>query len=324
MNKNVSIFKTILIFLMPLFLFGCKSDERVFQGYVEGVYTHISSAVSGNLTKNLVSKGGQVKANQPLFVLDPQPETDILSQAEFQLDQAKQRLLDLQKGARPTVIENIKAQLKRAKADHEFADKTYKRYQRLYPSGAIGKAKLDEASSQYKQSLQAVKAIEAQLADSLLGARENQILAQKAIVKGAEAAVKKAQWALLQKSVRSPVSAHVFSTVYDPGEFVGAGQPAVVLLSPENIKVIFFVSEKIISQLSIGDKVVIDCDSCKDSYGAKVTFISPNAEFTPPVIFSKDSREKLVYKVEAKTSAQVAKTLHPGQPVDVIIEGIGS
>jgi HlyD family secretion protein len=267
-----------------------------------------------------MSKGDQVVVGQPLFVLDPQPEVDKLVQAEFQVSQAKQQLADLEKGARWTIIKNIQAQIAQAKASQDFAKKTFRRYKLLYSIGSIDKAQLDDATSQYQQSIEQVKALEAQLADAMLGSRINQILAQRAVVEEARAAAKAAKWALLQKSVRAKKAAQVYDVVYESGEFIGAGQPAVVLLPPDKIKIIFFVPEKILSQVAVGQEVIIDCDNCKNSYKAKIDFISSSIEYTPPVIFSQESKDKLVYKAEAKMPVWVAKKFHPGQPVDVVIE----
>lgn len=311
--------KAAIIALLSFALFGCDYNDDVVQGYVEGDYAYISSAVSGSLAQKLVDRGDIVTKDQPLFVLDPEPETSKLNQAKFELARAKQQLINLQKGARATIIEGIEAQLRQAQSALLLTKKTYTRYKSLYRSSAVDKESLDEVRQQYEQSLQKVKEVESSLAEAKLGARENLIKAQKAAVLAARAAKDQAQWALLQKSVRAPVDAKVFDTLYETGEYVKASYPVVVLLAPENIKVVFFVSEKIVSTVAIGNEVVIDCDSCKNSYKAKVSYISPSAEFTPPVIFSQSSRDKLVYRVEAKMSTQYATKFHPGQPVDVFL-----
>lgn len=94
---------------------------------------------------------------------------------------------------------------------------------------------------------------------------------------------------MLQKSIRAGAASEVFNTLYDLGEFVGAQQPVVVLLFTENNKIVFFVPERFLSLIKIGSELIFDCDSCQNSYPAKISFISPSAEFTPPVIFSQKS-----------------------------------
>jgi HlyD family secretion protein len=317
--KNQFAKKIVITLLLLLHLFGCGSSEDLYQGYIEGKYVYVSSAVSGQLIKNMVKRGDDVKKGQQLFALDQEPELSKLDQAQFNLDQAKQELINLKKGARHTVEENIKAKLKQAKSGLVFARKTYERYKTLYKTAAIGKATLDRSSKDYEQSLQKVKEIKAQLAESKLGARENLIKAQEAIVKSAKAQVKQAKWALMQKSMISPADSHVFDLIYAPGEFIQGGLPVVILLSPKDTYVIFFIGEQKLNSIKTGDKIFIDCDGCKKRYQARIDYIYPNAEYTPPVIFSQESRDKLVYRVEAKMSIEDTKQFNTGQPVSVMV-----
>jgi HlyD family secretion protein len=85
------------------------------------------------------------------------------------------------------------------------------------------------------------------------------------------------------------------------------------------VKVRFFVPETKLGGIKVGQKVSLACDGCGNPIDAAVSFIAPQAEFTPPVIYSKDNRAKLVFLVEAKPAAQDATRLHPGQPVDVTL-----
>lgn len=308
--------KLFIIAGLILLLTGCEKNST-FQGYIEGEYSYLASAVSGNLTQLLVSRGDQVVAGQPLFVLDPQPEADKLRQATSNLAQAKEQLINLEKGQRETVMNALVAQHRQALANLDIATKTMNRYEALYKNRAIDKESLDQSVATYEQSKQRVKELEANIAEAKLGARENLINAQEEAVKAAEADVKQAEWALLQKSVRAPTNGQIFDTLYYVGEFVNAGTPVVVLLPPNKIKVIFYVAETVVSKVKVNDTVVLSCDGCKQNYNAVIRFISPEAEFTPPVIFSKDSRDKLVYRIEAYPDLKDAAQLHPGQPVDV-------
>jgi HlyD family secretion protein len=93
----------------------------------------------------------------------------------------------------------------------------------------------------------------------------------------------------------------------------------VAILPPENVKARFFVPETKLGAVRIGQPVQLRCDGCAAPIAAKVTYIAPQAEFTPPVIFSKDSRARLVFLVEARPSREDATKLHPGQPLDVTL-----
>jgi HlyD family secretion protein len=126
----------------------------------------------------------------------------------------------------------------------------------------------------------------------------------------------KAEWDLSQKRQIATQAGLVFDTLYRPGEWVAASKPVVVLLPPQNVKVRAFVSEERVGAISLGQEVRIRIDGVEPITG-KVTFISPQAEYTPPVIYSRESRSKLVFLIEIRFDGPVAATLHPGQPVDV-------
>jgi HlyD family secretion protein len=109
----------------------------------------------------------------------------------------------------------------------------------------------------------------------------------------------------------------VVDTLYRIGEWVTAGTPVVSLLPPENVKVRFFVPEPRLGAIEVGAEVRVRCDACGPKLTAVISYIAPDAEYTPPVIYSREMRAKLVYLVEAKPRQPSA--LRPGQPVDVTL-----
>ena len=151
-------------------------------------------------------------------------------------------------------------------------------------------------------------------------AAASQIAAIEASVHAQEAALAHADWTLSQKTQSSPVAGLVYDTLYQQGEWVAAGRPAVSLLPPENVKVRAFVPEDRVSGLKYGQPVRVFVDGIGEPYAGKVSFISPRAEYTPPVIYSRESRGKLVFMVESVFDAETAAKLHPGQPLDVEFE----
>lgn len=126
-----------------------------------------------------------------------------------------------------------------------------------------------------------------------------------------------AEWDLSQKSQRAPQAGLVFDTLYREGEWISAGRPVVSLLSPENIKVRAFVPETQIGTIHLNDNVLVYVDGVKEPFPGRISFISPGAEYTPPVIYSRENRSKLVFMIEAVFDPATAAKLHPGQPVDV-------
>ena len=112
----------------------------------------------------------------------------------------------------------------------------------------------------------------------------------------------------------------VYDTLYRQGEWVAAGKPVLALLPPQNIKVRAFVPETRVGSIHYGESVWVAVDGVREPFIGKVSYISPHAEYTPPVIYSKESRDKLVFMVEAVFDPTASANLHPGQPVDVQFE----
>jgi HlyD family secretion protein len=183
--------------------------------------------------------------------------------------------------------------------------------------GFVSQSKADEARSQRDSDRKKVDQLQSDLATVQAGARPDEIRAAEAEAAAAKQSLAQADWKLRQKSVASTVAGSVADTLFVKGEWVPAGAPVVSILPPTNVKVRFFVPEPRLGAIKVGQKVSLSCDGCANAIDAAVTFIAPQAEFTPPVIYSKESRAKLVFLVEAKPAPQDATKLHPGQPVDV-------
>ena len=162
-----------------------------------------------------------------------------------------------------------------------------------------------------------MRQLQAQLRIARLGGREDTQAAAQADTRAAQAAVAQSAWRLQQKSVAAPVTARVEDTLYRPGEWVNAGAPVVTLLEPGAIKLRFFVPQARLAEVAVGRQVQVACDGCGAPITATVRHVARQAEFTPPVIYSKDNRARLVFLVEAWPAPADAAKLHPGQPVDV-------
>src|SRR5712691_3085670 len=128
------------------------------------------------------------------------------------------------------------------------------------------------------------------------------------------------EWSFVQKRQSAPQGGLVYDTLYRPGEWVGAGKPVVALLPPQNIKVRAFIPETRVGSIQYGDQIRVAVDGVRDPFVGKISYISPRAEYTPPVIYSRETRDKLVFMVEAVFDPVTAAKLHPGQPVDVQFE----
>ena len=287
-----------------------------YQGYAEGEYVKVAVPFAGSLTLLNVKRGDQVNAGAPLFSLEQENEAAEHRQAAEQVRRAEAQLEDLKKGKRPSEIDAINAQLVQARANLQLSTSQLKRQQQLVAQHFVSADKLDEARSAYERDKGRVEELNAQLKTARLAARRDEIAAAAAEVAAARATLAQAEWKLAQKSVISPVTGLVADTLYVQGEWVPAGSPVVSLLPPQNIKARFFVPETELARIHIGDTLQLNCDGCKP-LAARVSFISPQAEYTPPVIYSKESRAKLMFLVEARPRPEEAVLLHPGQPLDV-------
>ncbi len=122
---------------------------------------------------------------------------------------------------------------------------------------------------------------------------------------------------LVDSAPKAAASGSVEDTYFHPGEYVAAGSPVVSLLPPENIRIRFFVPQANLPMFVLGTPVTISCDGCEKPIKAKISYIASQSEYTPPVIYSVESRDKLVFRVEAKSEA-FAPVLRPGLPVDIV------
>lgn len=287
-----------------------------FQGYVEGEFVYVASPIGGRLERLNVRKGETIRKGAPLFELEHTLESYVVMEAKEKHRQARERLANLKKGKRPSEIEAIKARLKSAEADLQLARREYQRRLTLHKRQFISKEALDRADTSRRRKKQVVQEIAAELRTARLGARPDEIKAAEAEMDAAKAKLDQAEWNLDQKCRKSDQGGVIFDILYYPGEWVPSGRPVVSLLPPENVKVRFFVPEKVLGRLFLGQRVSVSFDGGK-AVLAHIDFISPRAEFTPPVIYSSQTRSKLVFLVEAAPDKDASSRLHPGQPVDV-------
>ncbi|MDD5139938.1 MAG: efflux RND transporter periplasmic adaptor subunit [Verrucomicrobiales bacterium] len=206
---------------------------------------------------------------------------------------AGQLLFELERQSEAAAFAQAGKNLAAANASLALTEATFQRRKELRenPSAVISAEELDRARSE----------------------RDTDV----AQVASQQAALDKAKWAFDQKQQFAPADATVHDTLYRQGEWVAAGNPVVVLLPPTNLKVRFFVPQEKLPQMKVGGTVSVKCDGAAHAFSATVNYISTQAEYTPPVIFSRETRANLVFMIEAKFSPTDAAELRPGQPVDV-------
>lgn len=265
-----------------LLLAACGGGPEAIraQGYVEGEYLNVAPQVTGRIEAVLSTEGAFVEAGAPLVRLDPREAEALRNQAEAQLAEAEATLAEAEAALRKT-------------------EREFNRQRDLVARKVASEATLDAAREAY---------------DS---ARARLEFAKKSI-EAARAGLAQAEWQLSQRLVAAPASGVVDEIYYRPGEVATAGRPVLSILPAENRKVRFFVHQDDLPRIALGTQIFIKCDGCGADIPARVTFISNEAEFTPPVIYSLSTRDKLVYMIEARP-VDMKAPLRIGQPVEVLV-----
>jgi HlyD family secretion protein len=289
-----------------------------WQGYAEADFVKVGPTQQGLLTSLAVVRGSQVAAGAALFDQDDTADLAARDQSARLLKQAEEQLANLQAGGKPTEIQQADAALADAIAARDKTEGDLKRYETLVKTSAVTQQLVEQQRADLRSANAKVDGLEAALAQmhAPMG-RDGEIKAQQAMIESLRAAVAMAQWRVDQRHVTAPVKGVVADVLARPGETIPAGGPVVSLLPPENIFVRFFVPETRLAEVHGGDKVALLCDRCPRELTATISFISPQAEFTPPVIYSEASRAKLVYMVEARPPPAQAALINPGQPIAV-------
>ena len=298
---------------------GCnKPESHGWQGYFEGEFVYVAAPLAGKVATVSVRKGERVAKGAALFTLETTSELAAQKEAAERVRQAEAKLADLTKGQRPTEIAALEAKLAQAKNAMALAVRQVERVTKLFASKSISEDDVDKATSTRDGTAQLITEIEAQIATAKLGARTDAINAAEADVAATKAALERADWSVNQKTQASPCDALVYDTLYREGEFAPAGSPVVALLPPDHLKVRFFLPEAELASLKTGDAVKVTMTGRATPIEARVSYLSPKPEYTPPVLYNRENRSKLVFMIEAlPVDATVARDLHPGQPVDV-------
>lgn len=288
-------------------------EPRTLSGYIEGEPLYLAAPVAGTVRVVNVARGQEVAAGQALFVVDPAQVRAQYDQAAAEADAARAQADDARKGQRPAELAVFEANIAAAEARARDAQADLRRIRPLVQQGWYAPARLDDAKAAADAAEAQLRAARRQRDAAALGARQDQVRAADARVTQARAAVTGAGARLADVAPTAPRKARVEDVFFHAGEWAPANQPILSLLPDERIKVRFFVPERELSAYRLGRTIRFACDGCAEGLSAKIEFVSPRPEFTPPVIYSREARDRLVYLVEARPNVR----LNPGQPVDV-------
>jgi HlyD family secretion protein len=296
---------------------GSPNNGRL-QGWIEGDFVFVGPDEMGRVETLNVREGDQVASGAPLFSVDADLQQSDVNTTTAQVAEARARLSRLEAAQqRKEEIMVLRAQENRAEAMLQLSTAEFERQQQLAAKGAGTQAALDTAKANFNRDKAALEEVRRQIAVGQLPSREEDIAAARQTLAAAESRKSAAETRLARRKLVSPVSGPVQQVYYRPGELVPAGRTIVSILPPGNIKVRFFVGEPLLAQVALGDAVEVTCDGCAKPIAAKVSFIARTAEYTPPVIYSLEERNKLVFMVEART--ETPDGLRVGQPVTVAL-----
>lgn len=282
--------------------FWPRPDDAVrFQGYVEGYLVFMAPEEGGRIEELAVDSGDRVKEGELLFRLDASVQSAQRDEADAKLQQAHAQLANLRAALqRPEEIAVLEAQEERARAQLDLSQAELDRQKTLFERGIAAKAQYDQARTAFERDKAALAEVQRQIQAGQIAGRSAEIAAAEAAVQANEAALMQAETRLAKLRVKAPSDAQVQDVYFRAGETVNAGQPVLALLPPANRRIRFYVPEPLLATIALGQVVGLSCDSCKDGLQARISFISSEAEFTPPVIFSEEERAKLVFRVEAR------------------------
>jgi HlyD family secretion protein len=315
MNRNIA---ALLAVLSCLVVSGCNdSKQQVFQGWVEADLIFVGPDEAGRVESLAVREGDQVEAGMPLFAVDSDLQTADVHTANAQVAEARARLARLESAQqRREEIAVLEAQERRAQSAVGLSGAELERVQTLFNRGGIAsQAQLDIAKANAERDRAALEEVRRQITVARMASRDEDIAAARQSLAAAEARRAAADTKYARRRLKAPVAGSVQQVYYRPGEMVPAGRPVLALLPPGNIKVRFFVGETMLPTLKYGDTINVGCDGCQPGITAKISFISRASEFTPPVIYSLEERNKLVFLIEARTERP--DMLRVGQPVSV-------
>ena len=286
---------------------------HVLTGYVEGEPLYLAAPVSGAVAQVFVQRGDRVKAGDKLFVVDPRQLAAQRQQAQAEVGAAQAQAQDARQGLRPVELEVYDANIAAAEARARDDAADMRRIEPLVRKGVYAPARLDDVRAALQTANAQLAAARRQRDAAALGARKGQVQAADSRVAQAHAGLSVAEARLSDLAPLAPSDGRVEEVFFQQGEWSVANQPVVSLLPDDRIKLRFFVPQQSLSAYRPGAVVSFACDGCAKGLTARITYVSPRPEFTPPIIYSREARDRLVYRVEARPSAR----LNPGQPVDV-------
>ncbi|MCF8010980.1 MAG: efflux RND transporter periplasmic adaptor subunit [Clostridiales bacterium] len=321
------------MFILIITCAGCGSSNTSLHttGTIEAEEVQVITEISGTLDEIMVDEGDRVNKNEIVACIDP-------AQMELQLEQARAQqkindfaLKEIKSGNRAQEIEsareNIKgleASIKAARSNLELQKDLLEKYEKLVEQGAINKQKLTSQKNKVTAAEQEVNAAKARLGTAekkldllIAGARHEKIEQAKASLEASQAKTDLARINLSKTKLTAPAPGTVMTSNFKKGEVVSPGSEIITLGDTDNLYIYTYISEARLNKVKIGQETNVKVDSYPEkTFKGNVTYISPEAEFTPQNVQTKEDRVRLVFKVKVEINSEQEKLL-PGMPADL-------
>lgn len=285
-------------------------------GNIEVTDVDVSFRVPGRVVARPVDEGMQVQPGTLVAVLDTSTFQHDVEVNTGALDAARAQLAELEHGSRPEDIRSARAALAAAQADAERWRKEQARERAMLADGILSRQSFEVTDASYKTAQQRVEQAAQALQLAEKGPRQETIDQARAGVEQARAALANARTQLSFTTLASPTAGTVVARHTEPGEQVAAGTPIVTVADLRNVWMRAYVDETDLGRIHLGQKVRVTSDTYPGKvYDGTITFISPEAEFTPKTVQTEKERVKLVYRVKITIDNRKLE-LKPGMPAD--------
>lgn len=289
--------------------------KQKFSGYTDTLYLYLSSPTQGYFKQKFVERGQSFKKAQILYELDNMPDEAEYHSAYAQYRQAQKILIDMKRPKRRPEIAAIEYQIHQIDANIAKTQMHLSRLLKLQQKQFIDP---DTVFTQQK-SLEELQFQKKQLQENLklshMGARRYQIKAQRQAKMSSEFHVKELQWNLSHKKISAPRDGYVFDIFYSIGELIPANKPVMSVVLPENNFIEFFVTAKDVITLELQQKVEFQYYGDKQWHSASIYYISATAEYMPPVLYTQEHQDELVFRIRARPEPRERFIL--GQPISI-------
>ena len=314
--------KYFIFIVCAVCITGCThSNDSIVEstGTIEATQVDIRSEVAGRILSLALDEGDRVKPGDLLAAIDHE-KTDLeLQSAEGRLREAQAHFGMLQNGFRAEDVQKGQEALQEANIVFENAKRDYERVRKLYTDKVAAENTRDTIETNYKSALKRYERAKQDYQMLQSGYRTEDIAAGLAVKESAEAAVNLIVRRIKDATIASPCKGVISERYVEPGELVSLGSVLFSIINLQDMWIMAYVSEKNLGKVKIGQSAAVSVDSFPGrQFPGKVIVISPEAEFTPKNIQTKEERVKLVYAIKVQIQND-EELLKPGMPADVAI-----